>query len=262
MLADSGTTIIYVLMHFDEDLHAEQAPNYGKEEEVQLFLDYTRMIVSHFKGRIPYYEILNEPLVYVEVEDYINLIHRMIPVIHEADPEAKIVVGGATALRHDVFPRLSIRCPPIRRHAPCRQHLVFTQCMGMSPQYDETREYYYNYPALVQEIKDVATAHGFNGEFVASEMVWRTPAIPTLDEQPSEYTDSVAAKYTARAIVINLGMDVVAGTTEATVLPIVSDTVRNLGNVMAGARAMDLPGILQSDSTYIKSYAFSLLNGD
>ena len=185
-LADNGTTIIYVLEHWDEGLHAERPPNYGNEEEVQLFLDYTRMIVSHFKGRIQYYEILNEPLFYVEVEDYINLIHRVVPIIREADPQAKIMVGGATALREgysrdDLFNVLQSDVMPLV------DVIGFHPLYGESPQYDETREYYYNYPSLVQEIKDVATAHGFRGEYVASEMHWNTPTAPSPYE-PWEYT--------------------------------------------------------------------------
>ncbi|MFZ0492388.1 MAG: cellulase family glycosylhydrolase [Acidimicrobiia bacterium] len=259
-LADNGTTIIYVLEHWDEGLHAERPPNYGNEEEVQLFLDYTRMIVSHFEGRIQYYEILNEPLFYVEVEDYINLIHRVVPIIREADPQAKIMVGGATALREgysrdylfnvlqsDVMPLVDV--------------IGFHPLYGESPQYDETREYYYNYPSLVQEIKDVATAHGFRGEYVASEMHWNTPTAPSPYE-PWEYTDTVAAKYWVRAIVMNLGMDVVAGITEPQEIPIVSETVRNLGNVMAGARAAGLASPLQSEYPDIESYSFSLPNGE
>ena len=50
--------------------------------------------MRHFKGRIQYYEILNEGLVYVEAGDYVKLIHRAIPVIREEDPEAKIAVGS------------------------------------------------------------------------------------------------------------------------------------------------------------------------
>jgi parallel beta-helix repeat protein len=262
LLAENGAKIIYVLVHWDEDIHAESPPNYGNEEEVQLFLDYTRLIVSHFKGRIQYYEILNEGLAYVEVEDYINLIHRVIPVIHEEDPDAKILVGGATALRHEysrdyLFDVLQSDVMPLV------DIIGFHPMYGESPQYDETRGYYYNYPALVQEIKDVATAHGFRGEYVASEMLWRTPANPYLLEQTSEYTDTVAAKYYARAIVMNLGMDVVAGITgEILEIPINRETVRNLGNVMAGARAMDLPIVVQSEATNIRNHSFSLPNGD
>jgi hypothetical protein len=260
-LADSGTTIVYVLVHWDEKLHSERAPNYGNEQEIQLFLDYARLIVSHYRGRIQYYEILNEPVAYVEVADYVNLIHRMIPVIHEADPDAKIVVGGATGLSQEwsrdyLFDVLQSDVMPLV------DGVTFHPFYGESPQYDETRDYYYAYRSLVQEIKDTATAHGFRGEYLAAEMQWRTPDIPhPVDLR--RYTDIVASKYYARAIVMNLGLDVTAGiTAEILEIPVNRETVRNLGSVMAGARVMDLPITVQSEYSDIESYSFSLPNGE
>ena len=61
---------------------------------------------------------------------------------------------------------------------------------------------------------------------------------------------------------MNLGMDVVAGITEPQEIPIVSETVRNLSNVMAGARATGLASPLQSEYPDIESYSFSLPNGE
>ena len=99
LLVENGVTVVNSLNYWDEDLHAENQPDYGDEEEVQLFLEHNRFLVSHFKGRIQYYEILNEPNGYVEVEDYINLVRQVIPVIREEDPEAKIVVGSVTLIK-------------------------------------------------------------------------------------------------------------------------------------------------------------------
>ena len=42
---------------------------------------------------------------------------------------------------------------------------------GASPQYDYYRQYYYDYPSIVEEIKNVASAHGFKGEYIAEELV-------------------------------------------------------------------------------------------
>lgn len=65
-----------------------------------------RFIVRHFKDRVQYFEIWNEPTIrdsvqWIEVEDYINLVRRAVPVIREEYPEAKIVVGGTSYL---IFP--------------------------------------------------------------------------------------------------------------------------------------------------------------
>ena len=156
LLAENDITILYTLVYWDKDLHSENYPNYKNEEEVQRFLDYTRLIVRHFKGRIQYYEILNEGLVYVEAEDYVKLIHRVIPVIREEDPDAKIAVGGATDLRLD-YSREYFFDVIQSDIMPLVDVVAIHPMYGVSPQFDETRPYYDNYPSLIQEIKDAAS---------------------------------------------------------------------------------------------------------
>jgi hypothetical protein len=262
LLAENDITIIYTLVYWDETLHAENYPDYGNEEEVQRFLDYTRLIVRHFQDRIQYYEILNEALVYVDVVDYINLIRRVVPVIREEYPQAKIVVGGSSNL---LYPDcLNYLFAVLRSDImPLVDGIATHPMYGASPQYDDIRQYYYGYPALVQEIKDTASANGFTGEYIAEEMAWRTTINPNPWE-PWEYTQIVAAKYYARGIMMNLGMDLwagIGGRMYDTILPIVK-VVQNLSTSMAGARPVDLNVDIQSEATSIMSYAFSLPNGD
>ena len=133
---------------------------------------------------------------------------------------------------------------------------------GVSPQYDETRPYYYNYPTLIQEIKDAASDNGFGGEYFAEEMCWRTTVNPNPYE-PWEYTPIVAAKYYARGILINLGMGLwagVAGNMYDTIPPVVT-VVQNLG---ANARASpeDFNVKVESKAEGVVSYGFALPNGD
>ena len=267
-LATNDVTIMHVIVFWDENLHVgENYPRYRKEEEIQPYLDYARLLVRHFKGRIQYYEILNEPVngppqQHVELADYINLIRRVVPVIREEDPEAKIVVGGATDLRAD-YSRDYFFGVIQSDIMPLVDGVAIHPMYGVSPQYDELRQYYYDYPSLVQEIRDVASAHGFSGEYFAEEMSWRTSINPNPYE-PWEYSAAVAAKYYARGIVMNLGMDVwagIAGEMYDTILPIVK-VVQNLSTSMAGARPADLNVDIQSEATNIMSYAFSLPNGD
>jgi len=266
LLIENGVTIVNTLNYWDENLHAEKWPDYGDEEDIQRFLEHNRLLVRHFKGRIQYYEILSEQHAYVEVEDYINFLRQVIPVIHEEDPEAKIVVGGVTGvtgpdmrgylfeiLRSDIMPLVDA--------------IAIHPMYGTSPQYDE-REYYYYYPTFIQEIKDIATAHGFSGVYMASEMQWGTPSIPTPDV-PWLYTYTVAAKYYARGIVMNLGMDVWAGfggvqSERETVAtnPFIIRTIRNLSEVMAGTEAIEFPIEIINEYTNIKSYSFSLPNDE
>jgi hypothetical protein len=267
-LAANDITIMHVIVFWDESLQVgENYPRYQKEEEIQRYLDYARFIVRHFEGRIQYYEILNEPVngypqQHVELADYINLVRRVVPVIREEDPAAKIVVGGATDLRHaysrDYF--FGVLRSDIM---PLVDAIAAHPMYGASPQYDEIRQYYYDYPSLVQEMRDVASAHGFSGEYFAEEMSWRTSVNPNPYE-PWEYSAAVAAKYYARGIVMNLGMDMwagIGGEMYDTIPPIV-EVVQNLGTVMAGAKPEGLPVEIQSEAANIASYSFSLPNGD
>ena len=106
-LADNGITMTYVLSFWDKAYVAGGGeipiPRFKTEDEIQRYLDFVRFIVRHFKDRIEYYEIWNEPdnrdtIQWIEVEEYINLVGRVVPVIREEYPEAKIVVGSTSAL--------------------------------------------------------------------------------------------------------------------------------------------------------------------
>jgi hypothetical protein len=110
-LADNGITLTYVLSFWDKEYVAQGGeipyPRFKTEEEIQRYLDYVRFIVHHLKDRVQYYEIWNEPnLVYspfqfIELEDYIKLVERTVPVICQEFPEAKIVVGGTGGMLHE-----------------------------------------------------------------------------------------------------------------------------------------------------------------
>ena len=267
-LANNGVKIVYILVFWDEAIQVEKEDysRFKTEEEIQRYLDYVKFIVHHFKDRIEYYEILNEPNIgqstqqYVEVADYINLVERTIPVIRQEYPEAKIVPGAVTSLREPgardyFFTILSADVMPL-------VDAVSWHCNNRkSPEY--TPEYYYNYPTLVQEIKDMASVHGFKGEYIAEELHWRTSKNPHPDE-PSIYSETVSAKYYARGIIMHLGMDVTVGLAETSHeldLPKMT-VIRNLCTIMAGTRPVSLPIEIQSEATNIKSYSFSLPNGD
>jgi len=265
-LVEDNVTIMYTIVFWDETLQVgENYPRYHNEEEIQRYLDYARFIVRHFKGKIKYYEILNEPLhgepqQHVELNDYVNLIRRVAPVIREEDPDAKIVVGGATDLRHKwsydyLFGVLESDIMPLV------DAIGLHPMYGASPHYEEIEQYYYDYPAMIQTIKDTAIARGFNGEYIAEEMCWRTAINPNPYE-PGGYTETIAAKYYARGIVINLGLDVWAGIggERYDEIPPIANVVQNLSVTMAGTRPESLPLTIQSEAKNIVDYTFLLNN--
>ena len=262
LLAKNDVTILYTLVYWDENLHAEKYPNYKDEQEIQRFLDYTRLIVRHFKDRIQYYEILNEALVYVDVKDYVNLIRRTVPVIKEEYPDAKIVVGGSSNLLYSdcqkyLFGVLQSDILPLI------DGIATHPMYGASPQYEDLRQYYVEYPSLVQKIKDTASTNGFNGEYFVEEMAWRTN-VNTYQDEPWVYTPVVAAKYYARGIVMNLGMVnwVGIGGEGYDTIPAIVNVVQNLTATLAGAVPDDLPLEIQGEDSNLSSYVFKLENGD
>ena len=93
LFARNGIQMLMTIVYWDPELNAERPPDLGDAEEVQLYLDYARFLVHHFKDRIRYFEILNEAIWYVELADYLELIRRVVPIIREEDPEARIVAG-------------------------------------------------------------------------------------------------------------------------------------------------------------------------
>ncbi len=263
-MADNGLTITYVLTFWDKETypHGEGAPcaRFKTEGEIERYLEFVRFIVNHFKDRVQYYEMWNEPDIkgycpkYIEPSDYINLVKRTVPVIRQEYPEAKIVVGGVSNLRFSGAPEylFDLLNSDIM---PLVDVVSWHPMYGTSPEYDEYRDYYYRYPSLVQEIKDVATAHGFNGEYQADEIGWATPETAVPD-QPWVYSPIVAAKYFGRGILLHLGMDIGVG------VPDDNDVVRNLSTLMASAQSVNLPLQIESAATNIVSYTFSLPNGD
>ncbi len=263
-LADNGLTITYVLTFWDKETYpgGEGAPckRFKTEGEIQRYLEFVRFTVRQFKDRVQYFEIWNEPDIpeycpkWIEAPDYINLVKRAVPVIREEYPEAKITVGGVSntkfshasdflfdILESDIMPLVDV--------------IAWHPMYGTSPAYDLYRDYYYQYTSFVQEIKDMAEANGFTGEYQADEIGWSTPETAVPD-QPWVYSPTVALKYLGRGILMHLGMDVGVGA------PDDNSVVRNLCTIMAGAEPVDMPVEIQSEATNIVTYGFSLPGGD
>ena len=289
-LADNGVTITYVLNFWDKTVDnskncprvqtGEQVQRYlsdmskleeGKsrfqsDEEVQRYLEYVRFTVHHFKDRVKYFEIWNEPniavcLQRIEADRYINLVKRTVPVIREEYAEAIIKVGGVMPFTEpegkDYFFRL-LKSDIMPIVDAISWHVVGN---ASSPDNIELQRYYYDYPSLVQEIKDTAASHGFTGEYIADEVVWCTTAQCGPD-LALPFTEAVAAKYYARSIIMNLGMDVTVGLATDSGGSVSFPTIQNLSTIMAGATPISLSIEIQSEANDSGSYQFMLPNGD
>ncbi len=272
-LVASGITITYVLSFWDKANHpqgwGEISSRFKTEEEIQRYLEFVQFIVHHFKDRIRYFEIWNEPdnnafpVQYIEVADYINLVKRTVPVIRQEYPQAKIVVGSISYIRQTQ--QYSYLFNILRSEIMSLVDVVAWHPMyGTSPAYDEEKQYFYEYPSIVQQIKNVSSSYGFRGEYRGDELTWWSPECFWVSpNEPYIYNDTICAKYYARGIIMHLGMNVTVGIGGwSSLRPVSFPTVRNLCTIMAGANTINLPIEIHSEATNIKNYSFSLPNND
>ncbi len=269
-LAENGITVTYILNFWDKANHPNGWPvipsRFTTEEEIKRYLEYVRFIVGHFKDRVRYFELWNEPdntgsaIQHITPEDYVELVRRVVPVIRDEYPEAKIVVGSVSYLRgpyahdhlyhiiqSDIMPLIDV--------------VAWHPMFGTSPDYEDEREYYYAYPGILRDIKETAIAHGFQGEFRGDEIGWCDKG--DCGAALHRHTHIAAAKYHARGIVMHLGMGVTVHLAAMTDLRSeTTNVVSNLATVLAGARAESFPVQVQTTSTTVVSYTFVLPNGD
>ncbi len=267
-LADSGIDVTYVLSFWDKANHPNgwqpAVSRFRTQQEIDRYLEYVRFIVDHFKGRVKCYEIWNEPdwsahpLHWIQPEDYIRLVRQTIPVIRQADPTAKIVVGSVvlapslqeyllTILRSDIMPAVDV----------VSWHPFF----GDSP--ERNADYYYSYPSIVQQIKDMAQQHGFRGTYRADEINYTSSDAPWADSNDVSYSNVQAAKYYARGMVMNMGLGVAVGLANAGGnRQELFSVIRGLGAVMDGSTPAALRADVHTAAKYVQSYGFSASNGD
>jgi len=274
ILNANGIAMNLILHFWDKAGHASgeelSTPRFKTEEQVEDFLDYVGFVVDHFEGRVQYYTIWSEPdncgpppIKCVEPNDYINLARQTIPVIRQEDPQAKVALAPNvlffareylfTVLRSDVMPMFDV----------IQWHGIY----DAAPNIEFYGSYYYEYPSIIQEIKQTASAHGFNGEYWGTELTWCSEEFPSCQppDQPwgIQETDKLAAKYYARGIVMHLGMDVGVGIGGfQTTAPWSYPTIRNLNTVIAGTTPSSLTVNIESEATNIMSYGFILPNGE
>lgn len=271
-LAENGVAITYVLTFWDKEAWpggvGANCPRFKEEAEIQRYLDFARFIVGRFKDRVQTFEIWNEPNrqacpQWIEVADYVNLVRRAAPVIRQENPQARIVVGATSYLgepesREYLFGVLASDAMPLV------DVVSWHPMYGASPEFDSA--YYERYPAVVRAIKDLAAANGFEGEYEADELTWFTSDGLFWDGWSRRYSDVVAAKYQARAILTHLGMDVTVGVGSALMFDTswvsIPATIRNLCTLLAGAEAAELPIEIETGAREVVSYDFALPGGE
>jgi len=272
-LAEQGHRVRYILSFWDKDNSTSQetlpCERFSSDEDVNRYLEFVRFIVGHFSDRVDAFEIWNEPNVpdcgqSIAVDDYLNLVRNVVPVIREAAPDAAIVVGSVTPLpflgaQEYLFEILASDVMPLVDG-------IAWHVGGPSLEYDEWRDYWLAYPSIVREIKETAWANGFHGEFIGDELNWRTPLSPhPFGAEPWVYSPAVAAKYFARGIVMERGLDLTVGLAlcELEVLPLMVRAIMNLCTIMAESEPINMPAEVEIETNGPLAYcAFRYPNGD
>jgi len=271
-LVGNGILVTFNLNFWDKDYTAEggrvRYPRFQSNAEMERYLDYVRFIVRHFRGRVDYYELWNEPTVRdcimeVELQDYIELARRAIPIIKQEDPSAKVIVGSVSfatepdaqefllgVLESDIMPIADV--------------VAWHPMYGTSPEYEYHRDYYYGYAELVRGWRRIAEGNGFDGTFQGDELNWLTPDRQSPTQPwPNEYTERVCAKYFARGILTHLGL---VDATSVILLgnkPLVFGAIQSLCTAMAGNESIDMPVEIDIDYEGPVAYcSFRYPNGD
>jgi hypothetical protein len=274
-LNENGVEVNYLLHFWDKEGHANgeelDTPRFQNEEQIQDFLEYVRFMVSHFKGRIQYYTIWSEPgacggsgVKCIEPSDYIELAKRTIPVIHEEDPDAKVVMAPIvlfhtreylfTVIQSDVIPMFDV----------ISWHGIYDP----APNSAFYGDYYYEYPVILEDIKQTAYDHGFTGEFWGTENTWCSDEFPSCHapDQPWEIstTDKIAAKFDARTFIKHLGMDIGVswGALTGPEQPWAYPTVQRLNTLMAGTDPIYMAVQIENEPSDTVIYTFTLPDGD
>ena len=275
-MIENGVVVDYLLHFWDKGGQGEtlSTPRFQDDEQVEAFLEYVRFIVGHFGGRIEHYTIWSEPdncgqggIKCIEPEDYIRLAMQVIPVIREEDPAAKVGIGPVV-LFHARDYLLSVLSSDVATEFDVIQWHGQYNVVPDEPFYGS---YYYDYPAIVEEIKEVASAHGFSGDYWSTEMGWCSeeevsPSCHVWEQTRKLSTDRLAAKYAARGIVMHLGMDVGVGIESVGEWhgPWGFPTRRRLYTIMAGATPTDVPVTIEGATAGLRlqSFGFELPDGD
>ena len=243
-------------------------------EHIEAYTKWARFMVNHFKDRVKWWEIFNEASDERErygfgidregARAYARLIKAVVPVIREADPEAKILIQGLywpwemfkEEVMSEVAPMVDALELPIR---------VYEASLN-SPYYKEI-------PEKTRVYQAEAKSMGFKGVYVSYETMWfpePNPPDPTtvlwgrVRHVKATYVGQ--AKNLARHMLQNHGLDVVTFwlggfQLESGTLAPAYYVYRTLCTVMDGAKPAEVKVVLGSQTRF-DHYGFMLPDGD
>jgi len=242
-----------------------ETTTFQSEQEFERYLEFVSFVVSHFKGRIHYYEIWNEPG-HIPVRAYADLVERAVEVIRSIDPDAKVIIGAIQGdwvngyPGYGEFQRFSVDM--VYLNELLRSGVVhMVDGISWHPFYDNVPSdpYYQDYPDMLQGIKDLAASQGFTGEYFVDEILWTTVDEENWDNGPP-VSQLIAAKYYTRTITEHRGLGVNITVQTFFQVPFLAP-IHNLCDILAGAEPIDMALSIETDAN-VRYYAFALPDGE
>jgi hypothetical protein len=270
---ESGVTLHYGLVFWDDQIEPVSTgyARFRNEAEIERYLDYARFIVRHFKGRIAYYEILNESFFgegshfsqqNIEIDDYIEVVRRVTEVIRAEDPEAKVIAGSAPGIFDRDCATYQFAILSSDEIMPIVDAVAWH--MGSYPMpFGPSISYHYQVPETLIHIETTARDHGFTGEFIAEELGWPTEHNPSPSTPWFMFSEILAAKYYGRSIIEHQArghITSLAGLAYETSFPKMT-VISNLSTLLDEAEPVSLEISLDSSSDDIVTYAFEYDDG-
>jgi hypothetical protein len=178
-------------------------------EALQGFVNYARFMVRHFGDRVKYFEIWNEENGGGDVNygwggtpesarEFMKLVKVTAPVIRQECPQCKIMLGSVAGFGPEQVTFLKT----------CLDEGAgrLVDSLGFHPFYDTdlASDYYTSYPQAFRDLKAHAEAHGFKGEYMATENNWSL--FPTLGHGYAHGGEMQHTKSILRTFVRTLGL--------------------------------------------------------
>jgi polysaccharide biosynthesis protein PslG len=167
-------------------------------KQIQAFLNYAGWMVKHFRGRVQYYEIWNEPNIDYwnpapSPEEYGRLFKAVVPTIRAADPNAKIIFGGLAGADRDFAKRALDACTCAGSIDVFAYHIYPNYGHNLNPEAMDDRQHANESPKALREM--VRSYPGIRKDLV----FWNDEfnSIPSWEGSD----ESVQAKYIPRGLI-------------------------------------------------------------
>ncbi len=181
-------------------------------EAIEAYAKYCQFMVDHFRGRVCYFEVWNNPDGEFGLEPdpqlYAQTVLAAAKRIKQINPEAKIVLGGMSLMKLAFF-RACFECGlapllDVLAWHPYQLALMPEECYEPG---------FKSYADWVAALRKMASGYGFKGELHANEVTYAA-AYPQNKERPVrpdwnyDVTELTKAKFLARLVFLHAGLDI------------------------------------------------------